>query len=273
MWQAWAIFAPQNQPGRAGFREIARALRTASRTQELEEAKKGPAECTVARSGAGQQRARERARQQPLPRPDLCRPQKIDDAIGAATSPTSTPRCLKYLKPDRLVDRVRGDLNNPLIGRSGAPPDRRRDQASIRADRRSGGAAARSASHCSTELEYSACRTWPALAVLTARRVWWKSRNPGPRAAHRSRRSVATVLPGRRRPPRGRRRDLPRQSGPATRPSRSGTGGSSAPGRRGRRRSSALREVLLAQLQAGVERMAAGVNEGLRSGTSGAAGR
>jgi zinc protease len=111
MWQAWAIFAPQNQPRvEAAFREeVARALKEGFTQRELDEARKGLLS----------ERQHARAQDSVLARSlnnnlyldrTFAFSQKVDDAIAAATLASVNAALRKYLKPDQFVFAFGGDF-------------------------------------------------------------------------------------------------------------------------------------------------------------------
>ncbi|HRI18185.1 MAG TPA: pitrilysin family protein, partial [Burkholderiaceae bacterium] len=113
IWQAWAIFAPQNQAKvEKGFREeIARALKDGFTQQELDEARKG---LLAARTHARAQDnvlANSLANNLYLGR-TFAVSQKVDDQIAAATLAEVNAALRKYLKPEQLVIGFGGDFKN-----------------------------------------------------------------------------------------------------------------------------------------------------------------
>ena len=111
MWQAWAIFAPQNQPKvEADFREeIARALKDGFTQAELDEAKKGL--LSSRRLARAQDAVLAGALNNNL---YLGRTfaisQKVDDQIAAATLDSVNAALRRYLTPDALVIGFGGDF-------------------------------------------------------------------------------------------------------------------------------------------------------------------
>ena len=111
MWQAWAIFAPQNQPKvEADFREeIARALKDGFTQAELDEAKKGL--LSARRLARAQDAVLAGALNNNL---YLGRTfaisQKVDDQIAAATLDSVNAALRRYLTPDALVIGFGGDF-------------------------------------------------------------------------------------------------------------------------------------------------------------------
>jgi len=111
MWQAWAIFAPQNQVRvEAAFREeVARALKDGFTQRELDAARKGllsarqlaRAQDTVLASALNNNLYLDRT---------FAVSQKVDDAIAAATLASVNAALRKYLKPDQFVFAFGGDF-------------------------------------------------------------------------------------------------------------------------------------------------------------------
>ncbi len=111
MWQAWAIFAPQNQPKvEAAFREeVARALKDGFTQSELDEAKKGL--LSARRLARAQDAVLAGALNNNL---YLGRTfaisQKVDNEIAAASLDSVNAALRKYLKPDAFVVGFGGDF-------------------------------------------------------------------------------------------------------------------------------------------------------------------
>jgi zinc protease len=111
MWQASAIFAPQNQAKvEAGFREeVARALKEGFTERELEEAKKGLLSArALARSQDGNL-ASALVSNLYLGRTFLLS-QQVDEAIARATTADVNAVLRKYLQPDKFVLGFGGDF-------------------------------------------------------------------------------------------------------------------------------------------------------------------
>ena len=111
MWQAWAIFAPQNQPRvETAFREeVARALKDGFTQRELDEARKG---LLAARRLARAQDANLASALNNNLYLDrtFAVSQKVDEAIAAATLDSVNAALRKYLEPDRFVFAFGGDF-------------------------------------------------------------------------------------------------------------------------------------------------------------------
>ena len=182
MWQAWAIFAPQNQPKvEQGLREeIARA--------------QGRLHAAGTRGKAkGLLSARSHARAQDGVLADALASnlylgrtfavsQKIDDAIAAATLADVNAALHKVPEAGPAGDRVRWRLQ-ALSGRSPPPPTvARADQS------RSASASERAKVRLVVLplIDGARIQRLPDLAGAgrpDGARVWWKSRRPGPRGA------------------------------------------------------------------------------------------
>jgi zinc protease len=111
MWEASAIFAPQNQPRvEAAFREeVARVLKDGFTQRELDEARKGLlAARQLARAQDGVL-ASALNNNLYLDRTFLVS-QKVDDAIAAATLASVNAALRRYLKPDQFVFAFGGDF-------------------------------------------------------------------------------------------------------------------------------------------------------------------
>ena len=111
IWQAWAIFAPQNQPKvEQGFREeIARALKDGFTQQELDEARKGLLSARAHARAQDGVLASALANNLYLGR-TFAVSQKVDEAIAAATLADVNAALRKYLKPEQLVIGFGGDF-------------------------------------------------------------------------------------------------------------------------------------------------------------------
>ena len=111
MWQAWAIFAPQNQSRvEAAFREeVARALKDGFTQGELDEARKGLLSARQLARAQDANLAGALNNNLYLDR-TFAISQKVDDAIAAATLAEVNAALRKYLKPDRFVLGFGGDF-------------------------------------------------------------------------------------------------------------------------------------------------------------------
>ncbi len=111
MWQASAIFAPQNQPRvEAAFREeVARALKDGVTAQELDEARKGLLSARQLARAQDANLAGALNHNLYLDR-TFAISQKVDDAIAAATLQSVNAALRKYLKPDQFVFAFGGDF-------------------------------------------------------------------------------------------------------------------------------------------------------------------
>ena len=110
-WQAWAIFAPQNQARveKAFREEIARALEDGFTQQELDEARKGLLSARTLARAQDNVLANTLANNLFLGR-SFAASQKVDDALAAATLADVNAVLRKYLKPDQLVIGFGGDF-------------------------------------------------------------------------------------------------------------------------------------------------------------------
>jgi zinc protease len=113
IWQAWAIFAPQNQARveKAFREEIARALKDGFTQQELDEARKGLLAARTLARAQDSVLANTLANNLYLGR-SFAASQKVDDALAAATLADVNAVLRKYLKPDQLVIGFGGDFKN-----------------------------------------------------------------------------------------------------------------------------------------------------------------
>jgi len=111
MWQAWAIFAPQNQPRvEAAFREeVARAMKDGFTQRELDEARKGLLNERQHARAQDSVLANALNRNLYLGR-TFAVSQKVDDAIAAATLASVNAALRKYLTPERFVFAFGGDF-------------------------------------------------------------------------------------------------------------------------------------------------------------------
>ena len=110
-WQAWAIFAPQNQARveKAFREEIARALKDGFTQQELDEARKGLLSARTLARAQDNVLANTLANNLYLGR-TFAISQKVDDQLAAATLDGVNAALRKYLKPDGFVIGFGGDF-------------------------------------------------------------------------------------------------------------------------------------------------------------------
>jgi len=111
MWQAWAIFAPQNQPKvEAAFREeLARALKDGFTQSELDAAKKGLLNARRLARAQDSVLAGALNNNLYLGR-TFAISQKVDNEIAAASLDSVNAALRKYLKPEALVIGFGGDF-------------------------------------------------------------------------------------------------------------------------------------------------------------------